>query len=301
MIPLTTIIKIIPSALSRTGSALFSTARRSIEFVPDLTDGSRVVIPVSLGRYDTGQKKAAEYDNLLHRLFSSVVHLKQAELLSQVDVISTGGLQCINWEAEKVNRIEKHFLETHKELLEKVSRTYRWDEWIDEHRRDRFEADYDEIKEKTKEGSEWYILMVKTHEHAKMSSDLGKSLEYQRREYAAVKNMNDYDRLIYTGLISPAWAYMYHVFPYATLPLFTRASLEATPIVGAAEANQTTKLLISGLEQTLASPSFPETEKDRLIDVGLRLFYTYAPRSNGKERMKTEKKDASHIEKLTRK
>lgn len=139
--------------------------------------------------------------------------------------------------------------------------------------------------------------MVKTHHSVKMSSDLEKSVEYQRREYAAIILMSQYSHLVYVGQISLAWAYMYHIFDKLELPLFTRVVFEdyarndSVIGIGRADAGQTVKLILSNIEQTLTNQNFPNKEKEKLVNAGLSLFYAYG----GIKKQKTE----SHPFKLT--
>jgi len=202
--------------------------------------------------------------------------------ITKVDILSTAGLQRINWDSELAEKVESHFLKEHEVLLGKQSNCYKWEEWINKQGDDMFEKHYCDIKQRSAKGTKWYDLMIKTHENVGMSSDLDKSLEYQRREYAAIRLMEDYDQLIYTSHISLAWSYLYHVFNDAKLPIFTRANFDKQQTercaISAADASHTTRIIVSMIEQTLTNLNFPKKEKGKIINMSTSLFYAYEPK-----------------------
>lgn len=256
-------------------------------FSPRVTHGKRIVIPVSMGRYQLSDKKIREYDEMLASLFERTASLLREGEIEAVDVISTGELQGINWDAELVKKTEQHFLNTHCELLAQQSNCYTWQEWVDNQGAELYESYYGLVLKNSEKNSEWYDLMVRTARSIQAGTELEQSLEYQRREYAAIMLMQNYHNLIYTGPISLAWSYLYHIFPSRQLPTFTRASFckkekAEKQTIAPSDSSHTTKLLLSMIEQTLTSENFPESEKQKLIDSGISLFYAYEPRKKVK-------------------
>lgn len=271
--------------------AFFSSIKKYwVNFSPDLEEGCKIVIPVSMGRYNLSDKKRKEYDDLINILLKHTAHLLRLGFLSRVDVLSTADLQRINWDDRLTDEIEQHFFDTHKDLLAQQSKKYKWREWIEEKGRDTFEENYKLITKKSMEGTEWHDLMVNTHHSVSISSSLEKSLEYQRREYAAVMLMKAYDRLIYSGPISLAWSYMYHQFAEGELPIFTKAIFDNyykdKSVISVADAGHSIRILLANIEQTLTSPNFPKAEKEKLISGGMSLFYAYKPRLRKKQDQK---------------
>lgn len=262
---------------------LSASVRYSPVFVPKLLRDSKLIIPISMGRYSLGEKKKIEYDEMLSSLFIYTENLLREGAVKSVDILSTAGLQRINWNDAQVEEVEAHFFQRHERLLSSQSNFYRWDEWINKQGKVRFEKCYQEITKKSAKGTEWYNLMVKTHENTKMSVDLERSLEYQRREYAAIVLMDNYTHLAYAGYISLAWSYLYHVMhDDITLPVFTRVNFEKKSkpesLISIADASHTTKIILNMIEQTLTSPSFPNEEKIKLTDTSMSLFYAYTPK-----------------------
>ena len=255
--------------------------KHNVVFIPNPIKDSRIIIPISLGRYNISEKKTEEYDAILSTLFTHAYGLLSNGSLKQVDILFTGDLQRINWEANLVDKIESHFFKTHQENLSKLSNTHKWNAWL-EAKQDIYQKFYQDVLEKSQPGSKWYNLMVKTHDDVGMSNDLALSLEYQRKEYAAIMLMKEYDYIIYTGTISLAWAYMYSIYSSLKLPIFSRAAFSGVntvgSIIGAADAHHTTKLIVHSLEQTLSSPNFPKSEKEKLIKMCMSLIYAYGPK-----------------------
>ncbi len=249
----------------------------SINFLPSLSYGSKLVIPVSMGRYNISKQKTEEYDFFLDALFTHTALLLRCGVVSCVDIISTAELQYLNWGQELIYKTEKYFLKKHGNILKKQSNILTWNEWIKSKKC--FDDAYQTVTNLSSEGMRWYDLMVRTHHSVKMSSNVNASIEYQRTEYAAIIVMSEYDNLIYTGSISLAWAYMYHIFNNLKLPTFTRARVERVDnknnVILNYDATQTVRLLLSNIEQTLTNSNFPPQEKQKLIDGGLSLFYAY--------------------------
>lgn len=267
----------------------------NVAFIPEPIKDSRVIIPISLGRYNISEKKTEEYDAILKALFTHAYSLLSSGSLKQVDILFTGDLQRINWEDGLVNKIESHFFRTHQEKLSQLSNIYKWNAWL-EAKQDMYQKFYQDVLEKSQHGSEWYNLMVKTHDEVRMSNDLELSLEYQRKEYAAIMLMQEYNYIIYTGTISLAWAYMYSIYSSLKLPIFSRAAFSgintAGSVIGSTDAHHTTKLIVHNLEQTLSSHNFPKSEKEKLIKMCMSLIYAYGP----KEMNMVNNDDENHVE-----
>jgi hypothetical protein len=260
----------------------------AVHFIPNIIKGGdRLVIPVSMGRYDGSTSKIAAYDAQLNALFNCTAFLLKAQTISGVDVISTADLQLINWDKEKTSKIEQHFFDTHKMILAEQTKIYRWDEWIDEQGRKKFDEYSDIVDRMSTEDTEWYQLMVQTHNMVKMSFSLDKSLKYQRKEYAAVMLMSGYDHLIYTGPISRAWAYMYHILPQSTynLPKFIQARVEnhdhelmLTPDL----SNALEKIILSNIQEIMTNATISKAAKESFVGKCFNILYQNEFASTGR-------------------
>lgn len=255
---------------------------KGIHFVPNLIDNARLIIPISYARYDGNIEKRMAYDRDISTLLSYTAHLLSEKKIESVDVLATGGLQAINWGIEKTHEIESHFLTTHQLLLSLQTKVYTWDDWIEEKGVEIFQKSYMRVVSDSSCSTEWYNLMVKTHEKSSTSNDLLKSLEYQRKEYAAILLMTNYTNLAYLGHISQAWSFLYHKYHNEGAPIFTRVASNVGTLkekIKKSDASHTVRMMLSNLEDTLASENFPNSEKEILIENAISLFYTYRPKS----------------------
>jgi hypothetical protein len=109
----------------------------------------------------------------------------------------------------------------------------------------------------------------------KISTAIEQSVEYQRREYAAITLMDKYTHLVYAGPMSLAWIYLYH--EYSNLPIFSQARLEKlqNKTIEPNDAKEVTQMVLSNMKRILTSPNFPPDSKKEFIDIGMGLFYTY--------------------------
>ncbi|MCD6045942.1 MAG: hypothetical protein K0R48_1105 [Gammaproteobacteria bacterium] len=273
---------------------LASSKKNFVRFDPELSKGAKIIIPISFSRYivdnNISVKKAREYDDFLGAIFERTSYLLHSGIISRVDVLATGDLQRINWDNSLVDKVEQHFFNTHKAILSEQSHTYKWDEWIEVKGKDFFEEKYRNIVDRSRAGSDWHTLMLKTQNSLKIGSSTEQSLEYQRREYAAVSMMDEYSHLVYAGPMSVAWAYLYS--KYFDLPIFSQAKFEKAgsenQYIPGYDAEQITRMLLSNVKQILTSPSFPPGGKEKLIDEMTSLFYTYGHFSHNKAGVSNE-------------
>jgi hypothetical protein len=269
------------------GVRLASSGHNTVRFEPYFSEDSRVIIPVSFSRYvvrdDLSAKRAAEYDNFLAAIFNRTAYLLQSGLIARVDILSTGYVQRVHWNDTLVDEVEKHFLNTHADILSKQSNVYTLDQWIGMKGRDLFEERYKSIVSESAEGSEWYDLMLRTQKVLKNSGSIEQSLAYQRTEYTAMSLMgNEYTHLVYAGPISIGWGYLYK--KYADIPTFSQVSVEKmendNKHIQSYDAEQTTRLLLSNIKQVLTNPQFPPDKKEGLINSCMALCYTYGGLTN---------------------
>lgn len=252
-----------------------------IRFDPEFfSRDARVIIPISFSRYvvdgKISAKRATEYDHFLSALFERTSFFLDAGIIASVDVLATGDLQRINWSDSLADSIEQHFFEVHQDLLLRQSNAYKWSQWITLQGNQVFEKAYQEIVSQSQPGSHWYNLMGKTHESVKISGEIELSLEYQRREYAAISLMSKYTHLVYPGRISTAWAYLYN--KCNGLPIFSQVKLETTnsnSYIDSYDVDHTTRMLLSNVKQVLTSRNFPPKSKEAFIDEIIGLIYTY--------------------------
>ncbi|MDA0698058.1 MAG: hypothetical protein O2793_16880 [Proteobacteria bacterium] len=251
-------------------------------FIPTLTKDSKVIIPISMTRYDGDSVKRKNYDQEISSLLTYTANRLEKGELGSVDIISTSGLQKINWNNDKANEIEKHFMETHKEMLKKQTKVYTWDGLIEKLGTTAYANNYDLIKLASEATSSWYNLMLRTSESTNVNSSFEKSLEYQRREYAAILSMKSiYSHIAYMGKISPAWSYLYQ--QYNELPIFTRIAIDKIKNkseITATDANACINMIFNNIEGILVNENFSMKDKKRLADMVSSLFRTYMPREN---------------------
>jgi len=259
-----------------------------------LTD-SKIVMPISMVRYDGGKNEIAKYDKEIGALLKHTSEALARKNIESVDVVSSAGLQKINWGEKKAQEIEEHFLKVHHDLLAQHTSFYTWDEFIHKLGKEKFEINYNMIKNESVTGSEWYKLMVKVHNAIKLNNSLESSIEYQRREYAAIYTMrNQYTHIAYMGDISIAWAYLYSL--YDNLPVFSKAVIEKNPEkidVNTSEANTIIRLITNNVQDVLSSENFPNKEKQKLSDKLMSIIYAYSPKEIKTKTEESESQECS--------
>lgn len=270
-------------AAALSGIRLASSGRNEVFFDAYFSRNSRIIIPVSFSRYaprdgDISVKRAKEYDIFLNEIFERTAYLLQSGSVARVDILATGEVQRVYWNTALANKIEQHFLSTHANILSKQSNVYTLDQWIDMKGRNIFEERYRHIVSASKEGSEWYDLMLSTYSDLKDSnSNLEQSLAFQRIEYAAMSLMNEYTHLVYAGPISIGWSYLYT--KYQDVPIFSQVNIKKIDTdsqhIPSYDAEQTTQILLSNIKQVLTNSQFPPDKKIRLIKSCLALCYTH--------------------------
>lgn len=265
-----------------------------VKITPDISYvGAKVLVPISLARYDQGEKEKNKYDRDIHLIFSALSKKMEKGEVADVDVLLTGGLQHINWPKEKCNKIEGHFLSIHEKSLNKLSNFFYWDQFIDDViGRNKFTKVLSEVNSKSVEGSKWYELMSKTHEEISVSGSLFDSIKYQRTKYALIASATGlYTHIPYFGKLSDAWSYLTVAFPNLKIPEFNKILLiKGLDIIETADVNQTVLLISSMIEQTISSPNFPEKEKIKLFELMEKLMRAYVPeemvkRENNKDEL----------------
>jgi len=251
-------------------------------FIPILPKASKVIIPISMTRYDGDSIKRKHYDQEISSLLIYAANCLEKGELKSVDIISTSGLQKINWGNDKADEVEEHFMKTHKEMLSKQTKVYTWDGLIEKLGITAYSNNYELIKSASGITSTWHELMLKTREMTNVNSSLEKSLEYQRREYAAILSMKSiYSHIAYMGKPSPAWSYLYQ--QYDELPIFTRIAIDKKKNkseITATDANACMNIIFNNIEGILVNENFSIKDKKRLADMVSSLFRTYIPREN---------------------
>lgn len=249
-------------------------------FVPVLPKEAKVIIPISMTRYDGDLSKRRHYDQEISALLSYTASCLKKGDLNSVEVISTAGLQRINWGSEKTQEIEAHFLTTHQAMLSQQTHVHTWDGFTDKLGAELYATNYELIKAASAEGSLWYSLMLKTSDSVRINSDIEKSLEYQRREYASILSMKSiYSHIAYLGKTSPAWSHLYQ--EHEGLPLFTRAIVEKIKNkaeISTADANACVNMAFNSIEGILVNENFPKKDKVKLADMVTSLFRAYIPK-----------------------
>lgn len=106
----------------------------------------------------------------------------------------------------------KRFLLEHQHLLNGLH-IVRWQDFLATRKQDDFAKRFSEIKEKSLDGSYFYLKMKKTWEKClSATQSLNASIQYQREEYAAVLCMDEFDHLLYPKRITNGLAYLYNYF-----------------------------------------------------------------------------------------
>lgn len=246
-----------------------------LQLIPQLSTDAKIVIPVSMTRYE---KNREQFDKELSTLFRFTAEQLTENTIESVDVIATTALH-EDWPESKITEIDNHFMKTHEKALAKQTHFFLWNDWIQRFDKSLHQKQYEEIVKLSEPGSEWHKLMVNTHANASISNDLTTSLRYQRQEYAAIRSMTEYSDLIYMGPISPAWAYLYEL--YQNLPRFVKASIRSQASqLSNFDSSQTIKLALIVIEETVTNASIPRQEKEKLKKYALSLFHAYMPDSS---------------------
>lgn len=270
-------------------------SRYTTRLIPQLGDSARVVLPISLNRFDGDKIKREQYDAEIDTLLRFTDSQLKTGNITSVDVVSTGELQQLNWGVEKAREIEEYFLTTHHKMLSKQTSIHTWSNFIKQLGEQKYEENYKLIKSASSPGSNWHDLMLKTQEATKVTTDIETSLEYQRREYALIlSTQNLYTNIAYMGNISLAWSYLYKL--YDGLPVFTRITIDKTEKkanISTADANTTVNLVLSNVEQVLTNQNFPTKEKIKLANMVTSLVQAYAPNNESvdKKLQDTTEKD----------
>jgi hypothetical protein len=216
------------------------------------------------------EKDKERFDAELSTLFQ---YMDEKKEVKSVDVLATAERH-ENWTKSKIAEIDGHFFNTHAKMPRKKTIFFSWNDWLEKRGKEAHQKYYEEIVELSKEGTEWYDLMLKTHSKISVGSDLAFSLKYQRHEYAAMRAMDGYTDLVYMGRISSAWAYLYKIYP--NLPRFVRASVQnqASQIQNY-DANSTVRIIAASIEQVVSNQHFPSDQKEMLKEICNNLFLTY--------------------------
>ena len=252
-----------------------------VKIRPELTKDSRVIMPISMARYDGNPGQMAQYDKEIDILLKYTAESIAAGNMRSVEIISAAGLQKINWGDEKSKSIEEHFFKTHAKLLGRQTKVYTWESLIETLGKDVFNRYYQDIVKRSSPGTEWYKLMLKPLRNSKLNLDKDSSLEYQRLEYAAMRSMQKkYTNILYMGNISLAWAYLYKVYEEENLPIFTRAVVEKVQPkvnISHAEAVNLVRSITLSVEEVILNERFPLKQKMKLVDDLMGLIYAHSP------------------------
>ncbi len=255
-----------------------------VRVTPALPHAGKIIIPISMGRYDppaslkeeTRQRAIVRYDEEIKTLLEYTADYSSGRDGREVVVLSTAGLQKINWGEEKANAIGAHFLSQHPDLLKRQSHHYTWEQFIrlDEAK---FAESYDRVLKESGEGTEWYQHMLQTHKRVRMSDNLEKSLEYQRKEYATTLLISHlgFSHLLYTGPISAGSAYM-----HKNLDLkFTFIQATITKVKKDEKIDHTAgvavKFTLDSMRTLLTDSRVPPKDKAELEEHAQNLLYVY--------------------------
>ncbi len=259
---------------------LFPPSKENIvRFMPVLNKDSRIIIPISMTRYDSTPDKIKKYDERIAEILTYTAEKLDSGDIASVEVVSSAGLQEINWGKEKSYEIDKHFFKTHKEILSMQSAFYTWHEFIDKIGENKVEKNYELIKSESLPTSRWHYLMVKSQKTISLDATLEHSLEYQRKEYGLILSLAGlYTNIAYYGFISPAWAYLYKVHALENLPTFTQITLEKFnnyKYIKKGKSESTVDIVIGSVHEALASSELSANEKEKLYESIESLMYTY--------------------------
>jgi hypothetical protein len=256
--------------------------RYEAQFLPQLPKESKIILPISMTRFGEDKEKRQQYNKEIDAVLRLTAESLEAGKATSVEVLSTAGLQELNWGKEKAEEVENYFWNTHQKILGKQTKFYTWPEFINTLGKEKFEANYQLIKEASTEGTEWHNLMLMTYKSTRVNSSVEKSLEYQRKEYAATLSMRDrYTHIAYMGNVSLSWSYLYRA--YKELPIFTRVIIEKIPRklkINTTEANGIIDMLSKNIAEVLTNQYISMVEKERLADIMISLAQAYVPRKN---------------------
>ena len=92
-----------------------------IELIPDIANGAKLVLPISMNQYDGNAMSRKEIVQKTDLLLQKMAEILQSKKVVSVDVICTAGLNDCRWDAEKISEIENFFFKTHAPLLNQLS------------------------------------------------------------------------------------------------------------------------------------------------------------------------------------
>lgn len=272
--------------LNRGFSSEINIEHYRVRLIPQLEKDAKIILPISMTRYVGDKKKRQQYDKEINALLRFTAESLKQERVGAVEVLSTTGLQEINWGKERADEIENYFMGTHQSLLARQTRVHTWEGFVDLLGRKNFEDNYQLIKAASTEGTIWHNQMLRTYRSVKVVSDIEKSLEYQRREYAVILSARErYTHMAYMGRTSLAWSYLYRA--YKNVPIFARVSIEKISANSEADFTEpdnsietlwdNTISAINEVAKILNDVNVPASKKDKFIDNITSLLQTHAP------------------------
>lgn len=261
----------------------FSSSALEVAFVPKLSPSSRVIVPISMSRFDGVEEKKKRYNEEIDALLSHTADLLERKKIESVEVVSAAGLQEITWGKEKAQEIEMYFFKTHASMLKKQTAFYTFNQLVEKLNQQKFEKNLSSIEEFSSAGTIWYRFMQKAFESVRVGGTLEGSLRYQRAEYAAVLAMSDvYTHILYMGNLSMAWSYLYEQYPEKNIPKFTRVVVTKTDNaerpLSASEIKSKVEHVVREVENILTDERISEKEKGSLMHSVTTFFYAYGPK-----------------------
>jgi hypothetical protein len=267
-------------------SRKLSFASLNVKFIPELSQKSKAIIPISMARYEGEIGQRDQYDKEVGTLLEHTANALERGYIGSVDVVSAAGLPNM-MSKEKVKEIENHFFNTHHHLLKRQTGFYTFSQLIEKLGPEKFLKCMASVEAHSGPGSEWFRAMEKTYESTRIRTGLENSLRYQRTEYTAMLAMSGvYSNVVYMGNLSLAWAYLYKQYESEDLPTFTRAAVEKVfkkSQISTSEAEYKVEAVLREIESILTNENFPIKQRHKLINSGISFFYAYSPRIHRNE------------------
>ena len=163
-----------------------------LKFYPEIKEGSKVVLPISMGNL-----------GFTFKVMSSLIEALEGHAIT---VLVCDYLNRHNVGEEEAIKQGDAFLERNRALLEADNiEVIRWKPWIQAHQGD-YDVAYEKILRLSADGSDLQRAMRTTarkkKKKATTENEIKASINYQREEYAVIDCMKEYDQLVYIAPIT---------------------------------------------------------------------------------------------------
>lgn len=264
--------------------------------IPVIPDEEAIVLPISMNQ-------PLERGEALKAILAAC---EEKGYQNRLTILICDYLNRHNFEGDEASKEEAalkqgaEFLEEHKTILQNFQeKLIRWKDYIE--KKSNFNSHLDEIKELSKEGSEFYNRMEKTWSKCLGAMDKGRSIDYQREEYAAILCMEEFQSIIYPKKITTAMAFLLNRFAEKT-PKYNSIKIkkegkEESPSQKAIQQSPkrtsphlTIRVALNCIETVLTSLQITENDKKLFAEIVMSLLLSH----NDKELKSATSSEGQH-------